>query len=103
MNINALIRTLSHGHFNCTLRNMQAGMRGCECIIGLSTVVESQHVCRCKNKPILDEKGCYSLDLVSEHDAAWCSIIEKGIAWEMLSYKMDVEEPAAALMISILR
>ena len=100
MNITALIGTLSHGHLNCSLRNIQGGMRGCECP---STVVETQGqtACRCKNKPILGEKGCYSLDLVREHDAAWADIIQGGISWEMLSYKMDVEEPEAAMAISV--
>ena len=35
--IEALIGTLSHGHFNCTMRNMLGGKPGCERV---STVVE---------------------------------------------------------------
>ena len=75
-NIEALIGTLSHGHFNCTMRNMLGGNPGCECV---STVVEegTQKECKCQNKPMLDEHGCYSMDLVRAHDQDWCALCEK--------------------------
>ena len=28
----AIVGSLSHGHLNCTFRNITAGLRGCECL-----------------------------------------------------------------------
>ena len=84
-NIRATVGTLSHGHFNCTMRNQLAGKSGCECT---STVVEegtskSNRECKCLNKPILDKDGCYSMELIKAHDLDWATLIEKGIKWEL--------------------
>ena len=102
LNIMASIGTLSHGHLNCMMRNMLGGQKGCECV---STVVEGTNIekkeCRCANKPILKENGRYSMELVRKYDGDWGSLCERGIVWEMLSHRMDVEEPEAALLISI--
>ena len=51
---------------------------------------------------MLDEHGCYSMDLVRAHDQDWCALCEnKGMLWECLSSQMDVEEPEAAMIISV--
>ena len=96
--ISAVIGTLSHGHFNCVMRNMLGCQKGCECG---STVVEAKRVCKCLNKPILDKHGRYSMELVKAHDKDWFALSEKGIEWEMLAYRMDAEEPEAAMIISV--
>ena len=31
-NMQAILGSLSHGHLNCLSRNIEAGVRGCECI-----------------------------------------------------------------------
>ena len=101
-NIMASIGTLSHGHLNCMMRNVLGGQKGCECV---STVVEGIDIekkeCRCASKPILNEDGCYSMELLRKYDGDWGSLCERGIVWEMLSHRMDEEEPEAALLISI--
>ena len=101
-NIVASIGTLSHGHLNCMMRNVLGGHKGCECV---STVVEGTDIekqeCKCANKPILTANGCYSMELVRKYDGDWGSLCERGIVWEMLSHRMDEEEPEAALLISI--
>ena len=38
----------------------------------------------------------YSLVKVEEHDEEWAQDCQEGSPWEMLSWKMDVEEPEAA-------
>ena len=96
--ISVVVGTLSHGHFNCVMRNILGGQKGCECG---STVVEAKRVCKCLNKPILDKHGRYSMDLVKSHDKEWGGLCEKGIEWEMLSHRMDAEEPEAAMIISV--
>ena len=99
MNINAVIGTLAHSHLNCTMRNMSAGTRGCECAPAVAG--EEKKPCCCNNKPILDEHGCYSLELVKECDGDWWSLIQEGIAWETLTHVMDIEEPEGAIIIAI--
>ena len=98
--INALIGTLSHSNLNCMMRNMLCGMKGCECV---STVVEGaeKKECSCKNKPILDKDGCYSMELVKAHDPQWGTLCNTGIVWELLTPAMDKEEPQAAMIISV--
>ena len=61
----------------------------------------TQTKCTCKARPILDEDGNYSLALLEGHDAEWHFDVLTGIEWEELSYKMDEEEPQAALDISV--
>jgi len=50
---------------------------------------------------MLDDHGNYSLEKLKFGDGAWVDFCEKGQGWEMLSWRMDVEEPGAALCISI--
>ena len=57
--------------------------------------------CTCKGRPILDEDGNYSLALLEGHDSEWHFDVLTGIEWEELSWKMDEEEPQAALDISV--
>ena len=64
-NISVAIGTLSHGHFNCTMRNMLGGQKGCECG---STVVEGtakeKPQCKCLCKATLDMEGRFSMDMI---------------------------------------
>ena len=57
--------------------------------------------CTCKARPILDENGNYSMDLLQGHDRDWWLDIQTGLEWEELHWKMDEEEPDAALVISV--
>ena len=43
----------------------------------------------------------YSMAKLKSYDDAWAKDCHSGLEWEMLSWKMDVEEPDAALIISI--
>ena len=97
----AILGSLSHGHLNCVLRNVHAGLRGCECME--PTVVGKRKVmnCNCKARPILDENGNYSMDMLQGHDRDWWTDVQTGLDWEELSWKMEEEEPDAALVISV--
>ena len=57
--------------------------------------------CTCKARPILDEDGNYSMALLEGHDRDWYLDIQTGLEWEELHWKMDVEEPDAASVISV--
>ena len=57
--------------------------------------------CTCKGRPILDEDGNYSMALLKGHDPDWFSDIQTGLEWEELHWKMEVEEPDAAMVISV--
>ena len=35
------------------------------------------------------------------HDAVWADLCYKGMAWEILSHRLDVEEPDGAMIISL--
>ena len=93
MDIPAVAGSLSHTHFNCTMRNILGRKKGCECPM--------QAPCNCNLRVICDEQGMFNLALVKAKDEEWGELCEKGITWEMLSADMDVEEPEAALIISI--
>ena len=97
----AILGSLSHGHLNCVARNVQAGLRGCECME--PTVVGKRKAlkCTCKARPILDENGNYSMDLLHGHDRDWWTDVQTGLDWEELHWKIDEEEPDAALVISV--
>ena len=49
----------------------------------------------------MDENGNYSLGKLRVHDEQWAQDCFRGLEWEILSWRMDVEEPEAALIISI--
>ena len=87
--------TCSHGTLNLLHRNILQGMPGCVCkpaTVGVN--------CKCMAKPILDEAtGRYSMDKLKKHDAAWHTYIVSGNEWEILHWKIDVEEPDAAHII----
>ena len=57
--------------------------------------------CECGSQPILDENGNYSLEKLRVHDDEWSQGCFRGLEWEVLSWKMDVEQPDAAQIISI--
>ena len=38
---------------------------------------------------------------LKSHDDAWAKDCHSGLEWELLSWKMDEEEPGAALIVSI--
>ena len=97
--IQAVIGTLSHSHNNCLSRNIASGQLGCDC--GAFSRGDGATKCICLCKPILNDKGCYCLELVRARDASWADGIERGIGYELLEAQMDFEEPDAALVISI--
>ena len=80
----AVVGSLSHSHFLCTLRNIAGGMNGCEC--------SGKQKCTCKSRPILDEDGRYSMSKLKEHDETWHDLVGSGITYELLSAAIDVEE-----------
>ena len=92
--ITATLGSLSHSHFNCKMRNMMCGKRGCDC------KEQRGHFCKCGNGPIVNEDGNYCMERVRTVDNAWAELTEKGLGWEVLAWQMDVEEPEAALVIS---
>ena len=93
LDIPAVAGSLSHSHFNCVMRNIVGRKKGCECPM--------QETCKCNLRVICDDQGMFNLALVKAKDEEWGDLCEKGITWEMLSPDMDVEEPEAALVISI--
>ena len=90
----AIAGSLSHSHLNCATRNIIGRKKGCECPPG-------RKKCECGIWPILDDDGNYCLVKVQAHDDAWARDCHSGVGWELLSWKMDEEEPDAALIISI--
>ena len=89
----ATMGSLSHSHLNCCLRNILCGKRGCNCV--------GRKVCVCRSNVMFDEDGNYNIERVRAHDEAWAQDCFSGLEWEVLSHKMDIEEPDAALIISI--
>lgn len=96
----AIAGSLSHSHLNCGMRNILGGKKGCECPEG-SKPEEGSKKCQCASCPMLDDNGNYSLAKVEAHDEAWARDCQSGLDWEMLSWKMDEEDPDAAQIISI--
>ena len=70
--VEAVLGTLSHSHLNCSLRNIRAGMLGCLC-------GQPGQTCGCGVKPLLDDKGCYSLAALRKSDDQWANLVEMGI------------------------
>ena len=91
----AMIGSLSHSHWNCLSRNIYTGKLGCTCGRG------NGEECQCVVRIFLDPDGCYSIELLRGCDAPWAELVEKGQHWEILEPAMDIEEPEAALAISI--
>ena len=89
----AIAGSLSHSHWNCGVRNILCGTKGCEC--------HEQKACDCGSHPILDKNGNYSLEKLRVFDEQWAQDCFFGLEWEILSWKMDVEEPEAAQIISV--
>ena len=81
------------------------GKRGCLCgkHRGASGAKDSRGDggCTCEVKPFLDVEGNYSLNLLRNFDPSWATQVDTGIPWELLNPRMDIEEPGAALIISI--
>ena len=96
----AVVGSLSHGHFNCSCRNILGGEFGCECRITRDDVFAGKQ-CRCKASPILEADGTYSMAKLQAHDLPWYNLCRIGLSWELLSWKMDVEDLDAAQVISI--
>ena len=98
----AKFASLSHGHLNVTFRNVQAGKRGCECNEEPTVVGKKRKIsCSCSNKPIVDEHGNYSMQLLQAHDPECHRDCTTGVEFEELDYTMEDEEPDAAEMICI--
>ena len=85
--------SLSDSSLNCLMRNILMSYKGCIC-------VSKDEVCACKNAPILDKNGYYNAVKLQAYDEAWALDCSHGLGWEILSYKMDIEEPKAAWIIS---
>ena len=92
--------SLSHSHLNCCFRNILGNKKGCECS-GTRGGGAERAKCDCKYSPLLDDQGNYTLERVRAHDGDWGRQCEGGLEWEVLSWKLDAEEPEAALVISI--
>ena len=99
----ATVASLSHSHLNVALRNILGGKRGCECSSepASSEPALAGKKCNCSNRPILDKLGNYSMSALRSHDEEWWRGCQLGIEWEVLSWKMDEEEPHAASIICI--
>jgi len=76
------------------MRNILCCKKGCEC-------AADKKACECGSQPILDHNGNYSLEKLRVHDDEWAQGCFRGLEWEVLSWKMDMEEPGAAQIISI--
>ena len=50
---------------------------------------------------MFDEEGNLSAERLRAHDEGWAQDCFSGLDWEVLSHKMDEEQPDAALIISI--
>ena len=92
--------SLSHSHLNCSFRNILGKQKGCECSEPRGGGAERAK-CECKVSALLDDQGKYDLEKVRAHDDEWGRQCEGGLEWEILSWRMDEEEPTAALCISI--
>ena len=77
------------------MRNILGGKRGCEC--------DDPTKCggRGSSNILGTNTGNYSLEKLETYDSTWAKECYSGLEWEVLSWKMDVEEPEAALVISI--
>ena len=74
--VSAVVGSLAHGHFNCSLRNLLARQKGCQCL-------DWTKECGCRGAPILDAKGCYDPAAVAARDLAWSTLTLQGINYEL--------------------
>ena len=74
--------SLSHSHLHQVLKNIRAGMAG--------TVTS-----------ILDSSGHYSLVMLRNVDPMFASAVDGGLLWEVLSWKMEQEEPDACVITQV--
>lgn len=74
--------SLSHTHLNQTFRNAAGGI-----------VVNIAAIC--------GPDGRVDSMVMEQHDPAWANFVTAGITWEVLSHKMDIEEPGAANDIQV--
>ena len=95
----ALAGSLSHSHLSCTLRNVLYGKKGCACE-RKPTVVEFQFKCFCRNDVICDERGYYDLEKVRAQDSNWEMLLLRGLKWQVLHARIDIEAPGATHIIS---
>ena len=93
LNIPAVAGSLSHSHLNCSMRNIVGRKMGCGCPV--------QDACKCNLRMVCDDQRMFDLALVKAKDEYFAQLCEKDIPWELLSSDMDVEDPDAALIISI--
>ena len=87
---------LYHNTGNICNRNIRGGKLGCAC-----DPPAMAGDCACNAKPILDDKGCYSMDKLRMFDNEWHTAILAGSDWEILDSAIDIEEPDAAHIISV--
>ena len=72
--------TLPHSHLHQVLKNVAAGVTA-----DVSAVASRD--------------GTLSLQVLRMKDSAFANAVDSGMLWEVLSWKMDVEEPSAAGII----
>ena len=97
----ALAGCLSNADLNCVLRNVFAGVRGCECMNPTVVGNRRRTECICQARSILDMHGNYSMDLLHGHDKDLWDDVLTGLVWEELSWVMEEEEPDAAVDIAL--
>ncbi len=73
--------SLSHSHLHQVLKNVKAGMKGAQCPL------------------ILDQNGKYSLEKLRSVDPGFAAAVDGGLRWEILSWRMEIEEPDACSII----
>ena len=93
---------MSHSHLNCTFRNVTAGKKGCACGREPTVVGEAfTFKCKCGNAVICDDNGFYDMQWWLKHDEDWEVLARRGLKWQVLSWKMEKENPKAVSIISI--
>ena len=64
--LSAVAGSLSHGHFNCVMRNIVGRKKGCECPMEVT--------CKCNLRVICDDQGMLNLALVKAKDEDWADL-----------------------------
>ena len=55
--------------------------------------------CKCGNACICDDDGRYSMEKIRTRDPAWEQLINRGLRWQVLSWKVMLE-PGAVVVIT---
>ena len=57
-------------------------------------------MCGCGNAILCDEHGNHCMQKLGSHDTSWEMAVFRGVRRQVLSWKMDIEEPTTAGIIS---